>query len=130
MSRVDGLVSATVLAMVMAGGFSGALAGLVLANIVTNQIWLAIDAAFAAVFIALVVRQIIFRPRVQLRFPPELDLLHVAVATLIGGLAGHELAIDLRDPPVSPLIGATSGLLASVLISCFLITASYRRNGE
>ena len=116
--------------MVMAGGFSGALAGLVLANIVTNQIWLAIDAAFAAVFIALVVRQIIFRPRVQLRFPPELDLLHVAVATLIGGLAGHELAIDLRDPPVSPLIGATSGLLASVLISCFLITASYRRNGQ
>jgi hypothetical protein len=39
---------------------------------VTNQIWLALDAAFVAVF-------------VKLRFPPELDLLNVAVATLIGG---------------------------------------------
>jgi predicted branched-subunit amino acid permease len=116
--------------MVIAGGFSGALAGLLLASIVTNQIWLAIDAAFAAVFIALVVQQIIVRPRVRLHFPRELYFLHVVVATLIGGLAGHELAIDLKDPPASPLIGATSGLLASVLISCFLITASYRRNGQ
>lgn len=130
MSRIGGIVSASVLAMVLAGGFSGAVAGLLLASIVTNQIWLAIDAAFAAVFIALIVRQIIFRPRVQLHFPPELDLLHVAVAALIGGLAGHELAIDLREPPASPLIGATSGVLASVLISCFLVTASYRRSGQ
>jgi hypothetical protein len=130
LSRIDGFVSASVLAMILAGGFSGAFVGLVLASVVTNQIWLALDTAFVAVFAALVVRQIIFRPGVQLRFPPKLDLLHVAVATLIGGLAGHELAVDLRDPPVSPLIGATSGLLASVLISCFMITASYRTNGQ
>jgi hypothetical protein len=117
LSRKGGFVSASVLAMVLAGGFSGAFVGLVLAGVVTNQIWLALDAAFVAVF-------------VKLRFPPELDLLNVAVATLIGGLAGHEFAIDLRDSLVSPLIGAASGLLASVLISCFLITASFRTKGQ
>ena len=128
MSRIDGFVSASVLAMVLTGGFSGALAGLVLASILTNQILLAILAALVGVVIALVVRKVIFRSHAGFYFPPELDLLHVAVASLIGGLAGHELAIDLRDPPVSPLIGATSGLLASVLISCFLVTVSYRKN--
>jgi hypothetical protein len=99
-------------------------------GMVTSQIWLALDTAFVAVLIALAVRQIAFRSRVQFPFSSKLNLLHIVVATLIGGLARHELAIDLKDPPVSPLIGAASGLLASFLISCFLVTASYRTNGQ
>ena len=73
---------------------------------------MAIVTAFVAVVVALIVRRVVFRSHSQLYFPPGLDLLHVIVASLIGGLAGHELAIDLRDPPVSPLIGAISGALA------------------
>jgi membrane protease YdiL (CAAX protease family) len=114
--------------MVLTGAFGGALANLVLASQLVNQVWLAIATAFVAVVIALIVRRLLFRSYVQLYFPLELDLLHVIIASLIGGLAGHELAIDLRDPPVSPLIGATSGLIASALIACFLVTVSYRRN--
>ena len=125
MSRTGGIVSASILVMILAGAFSGALIGLVLASILTNQIWLAIGAAFGAVLVALTVRRVLLRSVLQLYPPPEVDLLHVVVAALIGGLAGHELAIDLREPPVSPLIGATSGLLASVLIATFVVT-TYR----
>ena len=95
-------------------------------SILTNQLWMAIVTAFVAVVVALIVRRVVFRSHSQLYFPPGLDLLHVIVASLIGGLAGHELAIDLREPPVSPLIGATSGGLGSVLMSCFVVTIAYR----
>ena len=81
---------------------------------------MAIGAAFGAVLVALTVRRVLLRSVLQLYPPPEVDLLHVVVAALIGGLAGHELAIDLREP-----IGATSGLLASVLIATFVVT-TYR----
>jgi hypothetical protein len=127
LSRTGGLVSATILAMILAGAFGGALASVVLAGIITNQVWLAIAAALVAVVIALIVRRLLFRSFVEFYFPPELDALHLIVASVIGGLAGHELAIDLREPPVSPLIGAASGLIATVLIASYLITASYRR---
>jgi len=125
MSRTGGIVSASILVMILAGAFSGALIGLVLASILTNQIWLAIGAAFGAVLVALTVRRVLLRSVLQLYPPPEVDLLHVVVAALIGGLAGHELAVDLREPPLSPLIGATSGLLASVLMATFAVT-TYR----
>ena len=124
-SQAPGLVTATILAMVLTGALRGAL---VIGPHVKNQLWLAIITAFVAVIVALIVRQLVFGSRGQLYFPPQLDLLHVVVASLIGGLAGHELAIDLREPPVSPLIGATSGLLGSVLMSCFVVTIAYRRN--
>jgi len=125
MSRTGGIVSASILVMILAGAFSGALIGLVLASILTNQIWLAIRTAFAAVLVALIVRRVLLRSALQLYPPPDVDLLHVVVAALIGGLAGHELAVDLREPPLSPLIGATSGLLASVLMATFAVT-TYR----
>jgi hypothetical protein len=128
LARIDGLVSASILAMILAGAFGGALGGLVLASMLSNQVWLAIITAFVAVVISLVVRQVIFASHVPHSIPLGLRLWHVIVASLIGGLSGHELAIDLREPPVSPLIGATSGLIASVLISTFIITLSYRRS--
>jgi hypothetical protein len=128
MSRIDGLVSATVLAMVLIGVFSGALAGLVLASVLANQIWLAIVTAFVAVAIVLLVRRVVFGSPLQLFIPRGLELWQALVASLIGGLAGHELAIDLREPPVSPLIGATSGLIASILMATFVVTLSSRKS--
>jgi hypothetical protein len=79
------------------GKAQGALS--VMTGMVTSQIWLALDTAFVAVLVALAVRQIAFRSRVQFPFSSKLNLLHIVVATLIGGLARHELAIDLKDPP-------------------------------
>jgi hypothetical protein len=129
-ARTAGLVSASVLAMVLTGAFGGALVGVVLAGILMSQVWLAIVAAFAAVVIALIVRQVVFGSHAQFFFPPALGIWHVVIASLIGGLAGHELAVDLTEPPPSPLIGAFSGLLAAVLISSFFITIVYRTNRQ
>jgi len=128
MARIDGSVSASVLAMVLTGAFSGALVGLVLASVVTNQVWLAIVTAFVAVAIALLVRRAVFGSTFELFDLQGLGFWQAIVASLIGGLAGHELAIDLREPPVSPLIGATSGLFASILMATFVITLSHRRS--
>jgi polyferredoxin len=114
--------------MVLVGAFSGALAGLVLASVLANQVWLAIVTAFVAVAIALLVRRVVFGSPLQLFIPRQLELWQALVASLVGGLAGHELAIDLREAPVSPLIGATSGLIASILMATFVITVSSRKN--
>jgi polyferredoxin len=128
MLRMDGSVSASVLTMVLVGAFSGALAGLVLASVLANQVWLAIVTAFVAVAIALLVRRVMFGSPLQLFIPRRFELWQALVASLIGGLAGHELAIDLREAPVSPLIGATSGLIASILMATFVITLSSRKS--
>jgi hypothetical protein len=128
MPRMDGSVSARVLTMVLVGAFSGALAGLVLASVLANQVWLAIVTAFVAVAIALLVCGVAFGSPLQLFIPRQLELWQALVASLIGGLAGHELAIDLREPPVSPLIGATSGLIASILMATFVVTLSSRKS--
>jgi len=128
MARIEGSVSASVLAMVLTGAFGGALAGLVLASVLTNQVWLAIVTAFVAVVIASLVQRVVFGSHVQLFDPLGLGFWQAIVASLIGGLAGHELAIDLREPPVSPLIGATSGLIASILMATFVITLSHKKS--
>ena len=96
MPRMDGSVSARVLTMVLVGAFSGALAGLVLASVLANQVWLAIVTAFVAVAIALLVCRVVFGSPLQLFIPRGLELWQALVGSLIGGLAGHELAIDLR----------------------------------
>jgi hypothetical protein len=129
LSGTAGIVSASILAMILSGAFGGALVALVLASVLTSQVWLAIVTALLAVVISLVVRQVVFGSRTQLDLPPQLYVMHVIVGSFIGGLAGFELAIDLRDSPVSPLIGATSGLLGAVLISYLIVTRSYGRNG-
>jgi hypothetical protein len=112
--------------MVVTGAFSGALAGVVLASMLTNQVWLAIVAAFAAVVIALIVQQVIFGSHVRLMFPPAFGILNVIIVSFIGGLAGHELAVDLTEP----LIGGIAGVLAAVLICSFVITIMYRANQQ
>ena len=128
MSRTPGIVSATVIVMLVTGAFGGGLIGLILGSMLTSQLWLAIIAAFAGVIIAAIVRHVAFGSRGQLPFPPPLSFLHVIVSSLIGGLAGHELAVDLREPPPSGLIGGISGVLAAVLFSSFVITLLYGKN--
>ena len=122
MPRRSGLVSATVLAMVLVGAFSGAIVGLILASMQTSVALLAVITALVAVVLALAVSRMILGARPELSWRSTAVLWNVAIATLIGALAGHEMSVDLSNPPSSPLIGAMSGLLASVLITSFAIT--------
>jgi polyferredoxin len=122
-----GLVTAAVLAMVLAGLVSGALSGMVLGGLFARHLVLAILCAVVAAILALVIRDIVLGRDVS-TVPFDVNLLWVVIASLIGGLAGHELAIDLTEPPPMPLVGALSGLVASVLIASFAITIFMLRN--
>ena len=114
--------------MVVIGAFVGGFVGLILGTVLNSQLSLAIVAAFAAVIVAFIARHIVFSSQGQFSLPPPLTLLHIIIAALVGGLAGHELAVDLREPPTSGLIGGISGLLAAVVFSCFFITYLYRKS--
>ena len=106
MPQRNGLVSASVLAMLLVGAFSGAITGLVLANMSMNQVWLAVISALIAVVLALLVGRAILGSSVRLRLWSQVVIWNAIVASLIGGLAGHELT-----PPRLPIAsaGATLG---------------------
>jgi hypothetical protein len=118
----SGVVSASVLAMILAGAVSGAIIGLVLSGLLASQPVLAVVCALVAAILALVIGYVILGRSADFALPTGVALMNVIIAALIGGLAGHELSVDLREPPASPLIGTISGLLAAILISSFVIT--------
>jgi hypothetical protein len=128
MPRRSGLVSASVLAMVLVGAFSGALVGLVLASMLGSQGLLAVIAAFVAVVLALLVGHTILGTHAELSLQSGPALWNIAISSLMGALAGHELSVDLRSPPPSPLVGSMSGLLAALLIVSFAITIFWLKN--
>jgi hypothetical protein len=66
--------------------------------------------------LALVVGRVILGQHAPLALGSVVVFGTPSLASMIGALAGHELSVDLRSPPASPLIGAMSGLLASLLI--------------
>jgi len=114
--------------MVLAGAVSGAIVGLVLGSLMANQPVLAIICGFVAAILALITGRLIVGGGAEFSGSSGVVLWNVIIASLIGGLAGHELSIDLREPPTSPLIGALSGVLASILIASFVITIFALRN--
>jgi hypothetical protein len=118
----SGLVTASVLAMVLVGLISGALVGLVLRGLFARHLVLAILCAIVAAILALIIRNVVLERRAASTGPMGIDFLWVVIASLIGGLAGHELAVDLTEPPPLPLVGALSGLVSSVLIASFSTT--------
>jgi uncharacterized membrane protein YeaQ/YmgE (transglycosylase-associated protein family) len=126
--RGNGVVSASVLAMVLAGAVGGAIGGLVLGSLMASQPVLAIICAFVGAILALIISRLILGGGGEFSVPSGVVLWNVIIASLIGGLAGHELSIDLREPPASPLIGALSGVLASILIASVAITIFTLRN--
>lgn len=118
----SGLVTASVLAMILAGLFGGALIGMALGGLLANHLVLAILSAIVAAILALVIRNVVLERNAASTLPSGINFMWVVIASLIGGLAGHELAIDLTHPPPLPLVGALSGLIASVLMACFAVT--------
>ena len=126
--RTGGSVSAGVLAMVLVGAFGGAAVSLIVSSMISSQAVIAVTAAFAASILALIVGHLVLGD--QARLPPSSSVVlwNVVLASLIGALAGHELALDIRSPPVSTLIGTTSGLIAASLMASSLATIAWARN--
>jgi len=124
----SGLVTASVLAMILTGLISGVLIGMALGRLLASHLALAILSAIVAAMLALVIRNVVLERNAASTAPSGIDFMWVVIASLIGGLAGHELAVDLTHPPRLPLVGAFSGLLASVLIACFATTIFTLRN--
>ncbi len=126
--RGSGVVSVSVFAMILAGLVSGAVAGLIFGVLLASQLVLAIICAFIAAILALVIGYFILGRNTEFALPSGVVVWNVVIASLIGGLAGHELSVDLREPPASPLVGALSGVLASLLVASFAITIFMLRN--
>jgi hypothetical protein len=120
--RGGSLVSTSLVAMLVAGVVAGGIVGLVLGGVFTNQVVLAIVCAFVAAILALVIGYAMLGRDTQLSLPSGVVVWNVIFASLLSGLAGHELGVDLRNPPASPLVGALSGILAAMLIASFAIT--------
>jgi uncharacterized membrane protein YfcA len=114
--------------MLLTGLISGAVIGLVLGGLLASQIALALICALVGALLALVVGNAILGRRTRLAMPARIIVWNVVVALWLGALAGHELSVDLRDPPATPLIGALSGVLAAVSIVSFVITIYTLRN--
>jgi hypothetical protein len=114
--------------MLLAGIVSGGVVGLVLGSVVTSQIAVAFICAFIGAVLALVIGRAILGRNDQFSLPSGVVAWNVIIALWLGALAGHELSVDLRDPPATPLVGALSGVLAAVAIVSFVVTIYTLRN--
>ena len=121
------VVSASVLAMLL-GIIGGGIVGLVLGGALANQLAQALLCALIGAILAPVIGYAILGrmpsfPCRQVSYFGMSSSLHCSVE-----LAGHELSVDLRSPPVSPLVGALSSLLAAVLVASFVIAICLLRD--
>ena len=99
-----------------------------LGSVLASQIAVAFICAFIGAVLALVIGNAILGRDAQFAIPSGVMIWNVIIALWLGALAGHELSVDLRDPPATPLVGALSGVLAAVLIGSFVITIYTLRN--
>jgi hypothetical protein len=118
----SGSVSAGVLGMALAGLIGGGIAGVVLGGAFGSEVALAIVCALVGSILALIVAYYVVDRSAGASLPQGMVVWNLIVATVIGGLAGHELSVDLRTPPGSSLIGGLSGLLGAILIASFAMT--------
>jgi len=118
----SGVITASVFAMLLAGVVSGGLVGVVLGSVVTSQIAVAFICALIGAVLALMIGRAILGRNDQFSLPSGVMVWNVIIALWLGALAGHELSVDLRDPPATPLVGALSGVLAAVMIVSFVVT--------
>ena len=120
-----GVVSASFIIIALVGTAVGALLGLLLEGIIANQTHLGEVVGFLATIISIVVRyKLVFRlagAGPDSSKVPWIILISAAVASLIGGLAGHDLA-ELAGTPTAVFIGTMSGLLSAVLTGLLMYT--------
>ena len=122
MQHSSGVITVSVFAMLLAGVLGGGVVGLVLGGLLASQIALAFICALVGAVLALIVGYGILGRDAEFALPSGIIVWNVIIALWLGALAGHELSVDLRDPPATPLIGALSGVLAAMPIVSFVIT--------
>ncbi len=81
------------------GTISGAVVGLIISGHLTNQIMLTIICALVAAVLALAAGHRTLGRNLSISLPPSVVLWNVVIASLIGGLAGHELSVELIPNP-------------------------------
>jgi hypothetical protein len=108
--------------MLLGGVVGGGVVGLVLGSVLASPIALAFICALVGALLALVIGYAILGRAGQFTLASGIVVWNIIIALWLGALAGHELSVDLRDPPATVLIGALSGVLAAVSIVSFVIT--------
>lgn len=135
MSQYQRLISTSIILTVIIGGVAGAVFGHALDGIVMNKALLAVTAAFLAVLVGTVARHFTIFASIRGAGPgpgtqmlPGIVLLNTAVSSLVGGLIGYGISLNLLSPPPAAWIGCLSGIVASVSMELMMI--AYRARAE
>jgi hypothetical protein len=120
-----GVTTLSLLVVLFVGTIVGALVGLALGGTITHFSLLAIVAGLAATIAATSARNVLVFREIGVgpsdAAIPTIVLLYAGIASVVGSLAGLEVALLLHEPfPV--WIGALSGLLSSILMGLLMIT--------
>ena len=124
-----GATTLSLLVVLIVGTVVGALVGLVLGGTITHGSLLAIVAGLIATIAATTARNTLVFRKIRVgpnnSAIPTIVLVYAGIASLVGSLAGLELAMLLHEPfPV--WIGALAGLLSSILMALLMITYHMR----
>lgn len=126
---MQGVISASLLVVLLVATTVGALVGLVLGGVVQSAVLLGIIAALAGTLVAALVRyKLVFQGSgagADESGIPTVVVVNAAIASLAGGLAGHDLAVQFQEGASAVWIGALSGLIASILMALLMITYHY-----
>jgi hypothetical protein len=119
-----GITTASLLVVMFVGTIIGALVGMFLGNSIPPGPWLAILAGLAGTVLGAVVRNFLVDQGIAVgeyeAALPTPILIFAAVASVVGSLAGLEVALLIGES--FPLwIGALAGLLSSILTSLLVI---------
>lgn len=126
---MQGVISASLLVVLSVATVVGALVGLLLGGVVQSGVLLAIIAALVANLVAAFVRyKLVFEGSgagADESKIPTIVVVNAAIASLAGGLAGHNCAVQFQEGASAVWIGALSGLIASILMALLMITYHY-----
>jgi hypothetical protein len=135
MPQYQQLISTSIILTVIIGGVAGAVFGHALDGIVMNKALFAVTAAFLAVLVGTVARHFTIFASIRGAGPGPgtqmltgIVLLNTAVSSVVGGLIGYGISLNLLSPPPAAWIGCLSGLVASVSMELMMI--AYRARAE
>jgi hypothetical protein len=119
-----GVTTLSLLVVLFVGTVVGALVGLVFGGTITHFSLLAIVAGLIATIAATSARNVLVFREIGVgpsdAAIPTIVLIYAGIASVVGSLAGLELALLLHEPfPV--WIGALAGLLSSILMGLLMI---------
>jgi hypothetical protein len=128
----QGLTSIYILLLIGVGICTGAAIGTMLEGLIHSGVLIGLIAGLGAVVVAAQARSVAVKvfpngtvPDVGSDKFPRVVLINVLVVSVIGGLAGHDLSHEMGES-TGFLIGALSGLFATVAMLVLMVTYFYR----